>query len=84
MSMTTQDYLSLLSETMEEVAGVPAADVQPDKAFIDDLGLDSLSLVEVAFSMYESTGVDIPDEELANLRTIQDFIGFLEQTAAKD
>jgi hypothetical protein len=44
MAHTEQEILSGLAEIVNEVAGVPAADVQLDKSFIDDLDVDSLSM----------------------------------------
>ena len=59
MAIAEQQRLSLLSSLVEDVAGVPADDVQPDQVLIDDLGLDSLALVAVVFAIEESTGAQI-------------------------
>lgn len=81
MSTKQQEMLSTLSGIVERVAGVPAEKVLPDKSFTDDLALDSLAVVEVAFSMQEETGVEIPEEDLARIRTVQDFLDFVELSA---
>ena len=47
--------------------------------FIDDLGADSLDLVELIMEMEEVFGVEIADEELEKIRTIQDAIDFLRE-----
>jgi acyl carrier protein len=47
MAMTDQEILTGLGEIIDEVAGVPAAEVTPEKSFVDDLDIDSLSMVEI-------------------------------------
>lgn len=49
----------------------------PEASFIDDLGADSLDLVELIMEMEEVFGLEIADEELEKIRTIQDVIDFL-------
>ena len=84
MSAQQEEMLSSLAEIVERVAGVPAEKVLPDKSFTDDLALDSLAVVEVAFSMQEHTGVEIPEEDLARIRTVQDFLDFVEPPAEQN
>ena len=45
--MTEQEILAGLGEIVEEIAGVPADEVTPAKSFVDDLDIDSLSMVEI-------------------------------------
>ncbi len=49
----------------------------PEASFIDDLGADSLDLVELIMEMEEAFGIEIADEELEKIRTIKDVIDFL-------
>ncbi|PKN71311.1 MAG: acyl carrier protein [Deltaproteobacteria bacterium HGW-Deltaproteobacteria-12] len=49
----------------------------PEASFIDDLGADSLDLVELIMEMEEVFGLEIADEELEKIRTIQDVINYL-------
>ena len=48
--------------------------------FIEDLGADSLDIVELVMAMEEAFGVDIPDEEAENIRTVDDAVGFIKKT----
>jgi len=48
-----------------------------EASFIDDLGADSLDIVELLMEMEEAFGVEIADEELEKIRTIKDVIDFL-------
>jgi acyl carrier protein len=71
-----------LAEILEEVAGVLPADVTADKSFTDDLDVDSLSMVEIALAAEEKFGVKIPDDELANLKTVGDAVSYIEKAQA--
>ena len=79
---TSNEILADLATIVEEVAGVSADDVQADKSFVDDLDVDSLSMVEIALAAEERFGVKIPDDELANLRTVGDAVGYIEKARA--
>jgi acyl carrier protein len=50
-----------------------------EASFIDDLGADSLDIVELLMEMEEAFGVEIADEELEKISTIKDVIDFLKQ-----
>lgn len=75
---TQQEILTGLAEIVNEVAGIPASDVQPDKSFIDDLDVDSLSMVEVVVAAEERFGVKIPDDDVKTLRTVGDAVSYIE------
>ncbi|MHB1068011.1 MAG: acyl carrier protein [Candidatus Nanopelagicales bacterium] len=73
----SQDILEGLAVIVNEVAGVPVEDVQPDKSFVDDLDIDSLSMVEVVMAAEDKWGVKIPDSEVKNLKTVADAVSFI-------
>ena len=75
---STEEIRSDLADIVNEVAGVPAADVQLDKSFTDDLGMDSLGMVEVVVAAEEKFGVKIPDNEVQNLKTVGDAVTYIE------
>jgi acyl carrier protein len=77
MAMTQQEILAGLSEIIDEIAGVPADEVTPEKTFVDDLDIDSLSMVEIAVAAQDKFGVEIPDEQLKDLKTVQDVIDYV-------
>ncbi|HOI75850.1 MAG TPA: acyl carrier protein [Syntrophales bacterium] len=60
-----------------EQLGVTREECVPEAAFIEDLGADSLDLVELIMEMEENFGITIADNELEKIRTIQDAIDFL-------
>jgi acyl carrier protein len=75
--MNEQEILAGLGEIVEEIAGVPADEVTPGKSFVDDLDIDSLSMVEIAVAAQDKFGVEIPDEQLKDLTTVQDVVNFV-------
>ena len=79
--MTDQEILAGLGEIIEEIAGVPADEVDPSKSFADDLDIDSLSMVEIAVAAQDKFGVEIPDDQLKDLVTVQDVINFVGKNA---
>jgi|UniRef100_A0A7C3ZB18 acyl carrier protein len=62
--------------------GVDRSEVTPDAVFVDDLGADSLDLVELIMAMEEEFGLEIADEEAEKMRTVQDVINFIQARAA--
>jgi acyl carrier protein len=79
--MTEQEILAGLGEIIEEIAGVPADEVTPNKSFVDDLDIDSLSMVEIAVAAQDKFGVEIPDDQLKDLTTVQDVVNFVAKNA---
>jgi acyl carrier protein len=74
---TNAEILTGLGEIVEEVAGIDTAEVTADKTFVDDLDIDSLSMVEIAVQAEDKFGVKIPDDELANLKTVGDAVDYI-------
>jgi acyl carrier protein len=62
--------------------GVERAEVIPEAVFVDDLGADSLDLVELIMAMEEEFGTEIADDQAEKLRTVQDVISFITARAA--
>jgi acyl carrier protein len=79
--VTDQEILAGLAEIIDEIAGVPADEVTPDKNFVDDLDIDSLSMVEIAVAAQDKFGVEIPDEQLKDLKTVQDVVNFVSKNS---
>ncbi|GAA4877202.1 acyl carrier protein [Saccharopolyspora cebuensis] len=75
--MSNEEITKGLAGIVEEVAGVDAAGVTVDKSFVDDLDIDSLSMVEIAVQAEDKFGVKIPDDELANLKTVGDAVNYI-------
>jgi acyl carrier protein len=76
---SNDEIRSGLADIVNEIAGVPADDVQLGKSFTDDLDIDSLSMVEVVVEAEKKFGVKIPDDEVKNLATVGDAVSFIEK-----
>ena len=79
--MTDQEILAGLAEIVDEIAGVPADEVTPDKNFVEDLDIDSLSMVEIAVAAQDKFGVEIPDVQLKDLKTVQEVVNFVSKNS---
>ncbi|TMR01632.1 acyl carrier protein [Actinomadura soli] len=82
---TEQQILDGLAEIIDDIVGIDKSEVTPEKNFIDDLDIDSLSMVEIAVAAQDQFGVEIPDDELRNLKTVKDVVNFVQnhEAAAK-
>ena len=79
--MRQDEVLAGLAEILAAVARVDPADVTPEKTFAD-LGVDSLTLVEVVVAAEDRFGMLIPDDDWSRFRTVGDAIAYLERAAA--
>jgi acyl carrier protein len=79
--MTEQEILAGLGEIIEEIVGVPVDEVTLGKSFVDDLDIDSLSMVEIAVAAQDKFGVKIPDGQLKDLTTVQDVVNYVAKNA---
>jgi acyl carrier protein len=52
-------------------------EIKPASSFIEDLGADSLDIVELVMAMEEEFEVEIPDEEAENIKTVQDAVNYV-------
>ena len=76
-AFTQEEILAGLAELVTEETGLPAADVQPEKSFVDDLDIDSLSMMTIVVNAEEKFGVKIPDDEVKNLKTVNDAVSYI-------
>jgi acyl carrier protein len=75
--VSEQEILEGLAAIVNEVAGTPVADITSEKSFVDDLDIDSLSMVEVVMAAEDKFGVTIPDSEVKNLTTVGDAVSYI-------
>ena len=57
--------------------GVKDEEVALEKSFVDDLGADSLDIVELVMAMEDEFGFEIPDEEAENIKTVGDAVSYI-------
>jgi acyl carrier protein len=75
-----------MSETADRVKkivvehlGVEPEKVTPEASFIDDLGADSLDIVELVMALEEELNVEIPDDSAENITTVKDATDYIDQ-----
>jgi acyl carrier protein len=66
-----------VTEIIMEQLGVSREEVRPEASFIDDLGADSLDIVELVMAMEEEFDIEIPDEDAEKIQTIADATAYL-------
>jgi acyl carrier protein len=75
--MTTGNVEQKIRGIIAEQLGVAEDEIKSTSSFIEDLGADSLDIVELVMAMEEEFEVEIPDEEAENIKTVQDAINFI-------
>ena len=76
---TTEEIRTQLADIVNDVAGVDQADVQLEKNFVDDLDVDSLSMVEIIYACEETFNISIPDEDSKSLKSVGDAVSYIER-----
>jgi acyl carrier protein len=65
-------------EKIAEQLGVAADEVKPESSFIEDLGADSLDIVELVMALEEEFNIEISDEDAEKIRTVKDVVGYIQ------
>ena len=75
MSDTEQRVMTIVVDHL----GVESSEVKPEASFIDDLGADSLDIVELVMAFEEEFGVEIPDDAAEKIATVGDAIQYINE-----
>ncbi|EEO26344.1 MULTISPECIES: acyl carrier protein [Helicobacter] len=65
-----------------EQLNVNEGEVKPESKFVDDLGADSLDVVELVMALEEKFEIEIPDEEAEKIQTVGDVVAYIEKAKA--
>ena len=68
-----------VKERVSDILGVEAEDVNMESNFIDDLGADSLDIVELIMALEEEFDIEIPDEEAEKIQTVGDVVDYIKE-----
>jgi len=79
MSSVAEKVKSIIVEQL----GVEADEVTPDASFTDDLGADSLDIVELVMAFEEEFGIEIPDEDAEKIGRVKEAVSYIEQHAGE-
>jgi acyl carrier protein len=72
------DVENKVRDIISEQLGVSPDQVTPEASFIEDLGADSLDIVELVMALEEEYGMEISDEDAEKIRTVKDVVGYIE------
>ena len=64
--------------------GVEKEKVKPESSFVDDLGADSMDIVELVMAFEDNFSIQIPDQDEGRIRTVQDAIDFIKESQKKN
>lgn len=84
MVMTEQEIFIRFAALIEEYAGTPASDVTPEADLADDLEIDSLAMVEIVVAAQVAFNIEIPDEAVRSLKTVQDVVNYVLRAQSAD
>ena len=76
------DTADRVKKIVVEHLGVEEDKVTPDASFIDDLGADSLDIVELVMAFEEEFGVEIPDDAAETILTVGDAVKYIDKASA--
>jgi acyl carrier protein len=79
--MATEEIVRRVKDLIAESLGVNPTEVVSDASFIDDLGADSLDIVELVMAIEKEFGIEIPDEDAEKISTVQDAIDYIHNKA---
>ena len=77
-----EEILAGLAEIVNEETGLETEAVQLEKSFTEDLDIDSISMMTIVVNAEEKFDVTIPDEEVKNLKTVEDAVNFIDNAQA--
>jgi acyl carrier protein len=72
-----------LKEVLVEVLGAKDEDIKAESKFVDDLGADSLDLVELIMALEDKFGVEISDEDAEKIISVKDVLDYIEAHSEK-
>ncbi|MDQ3263171.1 MAG: acyl carrier protein [Myxococcota bacterium] len=75
--MATSTVEQKVKSIIADQLGVGEDEIKPESSFIEDLGADSLDIVELVMAMEEEFEVEIPDEEAENIKTVADATNYI-------
>lgn len=75
----TTSLESRVADIIVEQLGLTKEEIVPEASFVDDLGADSLDIVELVMAMEETFDVEIPDDDAEKIQTIGDAISYLKE-----
>ena len=70
-----------LKKIIAEVLNVDEEEITMDTTFVDDLGADSLDVFQIIMGIEEEFDIEVPDDQLQNIKTVGDIVKYIEENA---
>lgn len=77
--METEEIFKKVKTVIVEQLGIDEANVRMESSFLDDLGADSLDIVEFIMALEEEFGLEIPDEDVEKIVTVKDVVEYISE-----
>lgn len=74
-----KDKRSIVLDVVEDATGIEREELEGSKRLGDDLNIDSLSLMDIAVRLEEEFGVEVPDEDINRVKTIDELVGLVDK-----
>ncbi len=79
--MENEDIFDKVRDVIVDQLNVDEGEVTEEASFVDDLGADSLDIVELVMALEEQFGISIPDEEAEKIKTVGDAVAYIAENA---
>jgi len=83
VNMAIMETEAKVKGIIAEQLGVSEGEIKPGSSFIEDLGADSLDIVELVMAMEEEFEMEIPDDEAERIKTVQDAVSYISSSHKK-
>ena len=80
--MDAEDLRARIKQGIADVATIDPSEIQDSSSYVEDLGLDSLSILEIVVLLEQHYKIKMPPEQLAGIRTVGDTIAFFQKYLA--
>ena len=77
--METEEIFEKVKTVIVEQLGIDKSSVRMESSFLDDLGADSLDIVEFIMALEEEFGLEIPDEDVEKIVTVKDVVEYISE-----
>jgi len=74
MAITDEEILDSVTTIIADITDIPKAELLPEKSLTEDLEVDSLTKIELAVTIQDEFDIEVEDEKLKELKTVQDIV----------
>lgn len=75
--MSEEEIFEKVTTILKDQLSIDNKEVKPESQLIDDLGADSLDLVEISMALEEEFSIEVPDDQVESIHTVEDVVKFI-------